>query len=214
MKNLKNINAFKYTPEIIEQLYQNSIKKIYKSGTIILRENAYSYSIPIVTKGLLKVIRKEDEDNEVVLYYIKKGETTVLPFLGSIYNLTSEVRVIVEEDAEIFFLPIQKAILLTKEYPQWVDYILRLFIIHYEYLLNVIDLAFKKTDERLFCLLQNKAEVIQSNTITITHEQLAKELFTSRVVVSRLLKQLEEKGLLLLSRNKIIITEQTDITGY
>ena len=78
MENLRKITAFKYTPEIVEKLHQNSIKKVYKSGTIILRENAYANAIPIVTKGLLKVIRKEDR--EILLYYIKKEKPVCCPF--------------------------------------------------------------------------------------------------------------------------------------
>ena len=80
MENLRKITAFKYTPEIVEKLHQNSIKKVYKSGTIILRENAYANAIPIVTKGLLKVIRKEEEDREILLYYIKKEKPVCCPF--------------------------------------------------------------------------------------------------------------------------------------
>lgn len=214
MENLRKITAFKYTPEIVEKLHQNSIKKVYKSGTIILRENAYANAIPIVTKGLLKVIRKEEKDREILLYYIKKGETCVLPFWGSLYNVTSKVKVEVEEDAEIFFLPIQKAKLFIREYPQWMDYVLLLFVNRYEDLLNVIDIAFKRTDERLLSFLRNRAEITQSRSIIITHEQLAKELLTARVVVSRLLKQLEEKGLVQLSRNKITLSDQTDLLRY
>ena len=208
MENLRKITAFKYTPEIVEQLHQNSIKKVYKAGTVILRENAYANAIPIVTKGLLKVVRKEEEDREILLYYIKKGETCVLPFWGSLYNVTSKVKVEVEEEAEIFFLPIQKAKFFIREYPQWMDYVLLLFVNRYEDLLNVIDSAFKKTDERLLSFLKNKAEITQSRSISITHQQLAKELLTARVVVSRLLKQLEEKGVLQLSRNNITLTDQ------
>ena len=138
----------------------------------------------------------------------------MLPFWGSLYNVTSKVKVEVEEDAQIFFLPIQKAKLFIREYPQWMDYVLLLFVNRYEDLLNVIDIAFKRTDERLLSFLRNRAEITQSRSIIITHEQLAKELLTARVVVSRLLKQLEEKGLVQLSRNKITLSDQTDLLRY
>ncbi len=94
------------------------------------------------------------------------------------------------------------------------DYVLLLFVNRYEDLLNVIDIAFKRTDERLLSFLRNRAEITQSRSIIITHEQLAKELLTARVVVSRLLKQLEEKGLVQLSRNKITLSDQTDLLRY
>ncbi|AJW65280.1 hypothetical protein VO54_03855 [Elizabethkingia miricola] len=154
---------------------------------------------------MLKVIRKEAEDREIILYYIKEGEVCILPFRESIFHISSKVKVEAEEDSEIYFLPIQKARFFIKEHPQWLDYILLLFIKHYEDLINVVDYAYKKTDERLLYLLKNKAEVTRSRVIPITHKQLAYELLTSRVVISRLLKQLEEKGVLKLNRNQITL---------
>lgn len=109
-----------------------------------------------------------------------------------------------EEDTEILFLPIDKVSLFIKEYPEWLDYIFRLYHKRFEELLDIINaIAFKKVDERLLNLLQKKSELSNSSTIIITHEQLANELGTARVVVSRLLKQLEEEGKLKLGRNKI-----------
>ena len=108
-----------------------------------------------------------------------------------------------EEDAEILFLPIEKVSLFIKEYPQWLDYIFRLYHKRFEELLEIVNaIAFKKVDERLLNLLNKKSELIKSETIAITHEQLANELGTARVVVSRLLKQLEEEKRVKLGRNK------------
>src|SRR5690606_12725167 len=117
---------------------------------------------------------------------------------------TSKVKAEVEEDAEILFLPVDKVSLFIKEYPQWLDYIFRLYHKRFEELLEIVnEIAFKKVDERLLNLLRKKADLTQSKTLSITHEQLANELGTVRVVVSRLLKQLEENGTLKLGRNKI-----------
>ena len=119
---------------------------------------------------------------------------------------SSKVRAEVEEDAEILFLPVEKVALFIKEHPQWLDYIFRLYHNRFEELLEAINaIAFKKVDERLLLLLQKIAEMNQSKTILITHEQLANKLGTARVVVSRLLKNLEENGVLQLSRNKITL---------
>ena len=96
--------------------------------------------------------------------------------------------------------------LFIKEYPQWLDYIFRLYHKRFEELLEVINaIAFKKVDERLLTLLRKKAELTNSNQLQITHEQLANELGTARVVISRLLKQLEENGVVQLGRNKIVL---------
>lgn len=205
MKDLQQINEFKTSPELVEKLHQNSIRKEYEAGSVILNENASIRSIPIVVKGTLKVIRTEEDGREILLYYIKAGESCIMSFLGGMHNETSKVKAEVEEDAEILFLPMDKVSLFIKEYPQWLDYIFRLYHKRFEELLEIVNaIAFKKVDERLLTLLYKKQE-LTGKTLTITHEQLANELGTARVVVSRLLKQLEEIGKVKLGRNKITL---------
>lgn len=206
MEELQQIAEFKSSPELVEKLQQYSIEKDYKSGDVILNENAHIRSIPIVTKGTLKVIRTEEDGREILLYYIKAGESCIMSFLGGLHNDTSKVKAEVEEDATILFLPVDKVALFIKEYPQWLEYIFRLYHKRFEELLEIVNaIAFKKVDERMLDLLHKKTELTGNNTLNITHEQLANELGTARVVVSRLLKQLEEIGKVKLGRNKITL---------
>jgi CRP/FNR family transcriptional regulator len=206
MQDLEQITEFKTSPELIEKLQQNSIRKEYKAGSVILNENTHIRAIPIVTKGTLKVIRSEEDGREILLYYIKAGESCIMSFLGGLHNETSKVKAEVEEDAEILFLPIEKVSLFIKEYPQWLDYIFRLYHKRFEELLEIINaIAFKKIDERLLTLLHKKQDLSENKILNITHEQLANELGTARVVVSRLLKALEATGKVKLGRNKIIL---------
>ncbi|MET6999895.1 Crp/Fnr family transcriptional regulator [Chitinophaga defluvii] len=206
MEQLEQITEFKSSPELVEKLYENSIRKEYKAGSVILNENSSIRSIPIVTKGTLKVMRTEEDGREILLYYIKAGESCIMSFLGGLHNETSKVKAEVEEDAEILFLPMEKVSLFIKEYPQWLDYIFRLYHKRFEELLEIVNsIAFKKVDERLLALLQKKQKLTGNKTLNITHEQLANELGTARVVVSRLLKQLEENGTVKLGRNKITL---------
>lgn len=204
MEKLENITEFKSSPELIAKLYKYGISKQYDAGTILMDENSYIRSIPIVIRGSMKVIRTEEDGREILLYYIKAGESCIMSFLGGLHNETSKVKAEIEEDAEILFLPMDKVSLFIKEYPQWLDYIFRLYHKRFEELLDIVNaIAFKKVDERLLKLLRTKAELNQTKIILTTHEQLANELGTARVVVSRLLKQLEENGAVILGRNKI-----------
>lgn len=206
MDKLQQITEFKTSPELVEKLYQYSILKTYKAGETIVNENAYIRSIPIVTKGSMKVLRTEEDGREILLYYIKSGESCIMSFLGGLHNETSKVKAEVEEDAEILFLPVEKVSFFIKEYPQWLDYIFRMYHKRFEELLNIVnEIAFKKVDERLLTLLLKKTELTGNSVLNITHEQLANELGTARVVVSRLLKQLEEEGRVSLGRNKITL---------
>lgn len=199
-------SEFSSSPDLVEKLYQYGITKNYHEGDVILDENASIRSIPIVMKGMMKVIRTEEDGREILLYYIKAGESCIMSFLGGMHHEKSIVRAEIEEDAEILFLPVDKVSLFIKEHPEWLDYIFKLYHKRFEELLDIINaIAFKKVDERLLNLLHKKSELIHSDTINTTHEQLANELGTARVVVSRLLKQLEEDGRLKLGRNKITL---------
>ena len=206
MENLEQITEFRTSPELVKKLYQHGIQKNYESGDILMNENSHIRSIPIVMKGSIKVIRTEEDGREILLYYIKSGESCIMSFLKGLHNETSKIKAEIEDDAEILFLPMDKVSLFIKEYPQWLDYIFRLYHKRFEELLDIVNaIAFKKVDERLLKLLHKKAELNDSKIILTTHEQLANELGTARVVVSRLLKQLEENGEVKLGRNKIAL---------
>ena len=199
---------FQSSPELIGKLYEHGIQKNYSAGEIILNDNANIRSIPIVIKGIAKVMRTDEEGKEILLYYLKAGESCIMSFLGGMHHEVSKVKVIAEEDTEILFLPTEKVSFFLKEFPQWLDYIFMLYNKRFEELLEVVNaVAFKKMDERLLNLIKRKCEHTQNETLNVTHEQLANELGTVRVVVSRLLKQMENEGLVQLGRNKIKLVE-------
>lgn len=206
MNQLAQISEFRSSPELVEKLYEYSILKTYPTGSRILSEHAHIRSIPIVTRGAMKVIRSEEDGREILLYYIKAGESCIMSLLGGLHNQRSKVRVEVEEEAEILFLPLERVTELMREHPEWLNYIFRSYHKRFEELLETINaIAFRRVDERLLDLLYKKQELTQSSTLQITHEQLAIELGTARAVVSRLLKQLEEAGKLSLGRNRITL---------
>ena len=201
---LDNLAEFKSTPEIREKLAQYGISKSFAEGDVILRENAYINSIPIVTSGSIRVLRTDDDGREILLYYISSGESCIMSFLGGLHQDTSKIKAVAEEETEILFIPIEKVTLLIREYPEWLNYIFRLYHKRFEELLEVVnEVAFKKMDERILSFIKKKCELTKSNDLHLTHEQIANELGTARVVVSRLLKQMEEEGLVTLGRNKI-----------
>ncbi len=201
---LDNRIEFETSPEIKEKLAFYGISKSFAEGDIILNENAYIKAIPIVTSGRVKVIRSDEKGREILLYYIQAGESCIMSFLGGMHQDTSKVKALAEEESEVLFIPIEKVSLLIKEYPEWLDYIFRLYHKRFEELLEVVNaVAFKKMDERLLNFIKKKCEITKSHNLYVTHEHLANELGTARVVVSRLLKQMEDEGLVKLGRNKI-----------
>ncbi|MES2618676.1 MAG: Crp/Fnr family transcriptional regulator [Bacteroidota bacterium] len=206
MNSLDQVVEFKTSPEIREKLFEYGISKTFEEGDTILNENAHINAIPIVIKGSIRVMRTDDDGREIFLYYIDAGESCIMSFLGGMHHETSKVKAIAEEKTEILFIPVDKVNELIKTFPGWLDYIFRLYHKRFEELLEVVNaVAFKKTDERLLDLIRLKCEHTKSHTLYVTHEQLANELGTVRVVVSRLLKQMEEEKFVKLSRNKVTL---------
>ena len=203
---LNDIVEFKSSPLIRQKLSEIGFTKTFSEGEIILNDNSYIKAIPIVTNGSIRVMRTDEDGREILLYYIKAGESCIMSFLGGLHQDTSKIKAIAEEETEILFIPVDKVSLLIKEFPEWLDYIFRLYHKRFEELLEVVNaVAFKKMDERLINFIKKKCEMTQKQTLFITHEQIANELGTARVVVSRLLKQMEENGYVKLGRNKITL---------
>ncbi|MBS1732094.1 MAG: Crp/Fnr family transcriptional regulator [Bacteroidetes bacterium] len=187
-----------------EEVYKYGEIRSFPSETVILNPHSYIKVIPIVLSGSIKVMETDEETQEILLYYIKPGESCIMSFLAGIRNETSKVKAVIEEDAEVLLVPVEKASVWTRQFPEWADYIFSLYQKRFEELLEVVNaVAFRKLDARLLHLLKQKSTLFKSDTIPVTHQQLADELATQREVVSRLLKQMEKEGIVSLSRNKI-----------
>lgn len=190
-----------------EEVYQSGQINTFSAGTIIQNIHSYIRSIPIVLSGSIKVIQTDDDGQEILLYYIKPGESCIMSFLAGIHNDTSKIKAIVEEDAEVLLIPVEKAGEWIRKFPEWTDFIFNLYQKRFEELLSVVNaVAFQKMDVRLMQLLNQKAGLYKSKDISITHQQLADELGTTREAVSRVLKQMENSKLISLSRNRITLS--------
>ena len=187
-----------------DAVYASGQIKVFPAETILLNLQSYIKSIPIVLSGSIKVIKTDEEGQEILLYYIKPGESCIMSFLAGLHNDKSKIKAIVEEDAEVLMIPIEKAGQWIREFPEWTDFIFNLYQKRFEELLDVVNaVAFQKMDVRLMNLLQQKSTLYNTKDILVTHQQLADEMGTTREAVSRVLKQLEKSQALVLSRNKI-----------
>lgn len=197
--------------ELFKSVLKDDVKKfaVLKSfvpGDVILNEESFIRSIPIVLEGSLKVLRTDADGREILLYYVKPGESCIMSFLGGLHQEMSKVRAVAEEKTELLLIPVEKAGEWIKEYPEWTDFIFRLYHRRFEELLEMVNLvAFQKLDQRLEHLILQKSNLYNQKEISITHQQLADELGTTREVVSRILKQMETQGMIKLGRNKITL---------
>lgn len=200
----------RYIPELstnlMDSLKQQGVVKKLQEGEVLFQEEQMIREIPVILNGSVKIFQVDEDSREILLYYLRPGDTCIMSFLGGLFNDKSKLKAIANEDSEILLLPVYKAGMLLKNYPEWTEYIFRVYYHRFKELLDVVNaVSFKKMDERLMAFLQNKAEIINKNEIEITHEELANELGTARVVISRLLKQMEKEKLVELGRNRITL---------
>ncbi len=199
---------FSISPTLLEKLKKEGTIKKFGPDTILIDENDYIKFVPIVLNGSIKVFKVDEDGREMLLYYIKPGESCVMSFLGATCNGTSKIKAVVEEESEVLVLPVHKATDLIRDNQQWIQFIFELYNRRFEELLSVVNaIAFQKVDVRLYDLLKTKVKMLKTDELNMTHQQLADELGTAREVVSRLLKQLERENKISLGRNKIKILE-------
>lgn len=187
-----------------EDVANNAVLRTFNPGDVIMSEDAFIKSIPIVIDGSIKVMRTDPEGRELLLYYIRPGESCIMSFLGALHHETSKVKAVAEELTTLLLIPPDKSAEWISKYPEWSDFMFKLYHRRFEELLQVVNsMAFEKLDQRLEKLLIQKAELHHTKTVQTTHQQLADELGTTREVISRLLKQMENEGIVILGRNKI-----------
>ena len=174
-------------PSLLRKLADENDVRILPAGEVVLNFQAYIKSIPIV-----------------FLYYIKPGESCVMAILGALTGTSSKIKAVTVEETEIIFIRPEKAAKLVKEYPGWAEYIFKLYQSRFEELLQVVtNVSFKKMDDRIMDLLREKASIFGSRVLDITHQQIAEEIGSTREVVTRILKKLEQDDVLRTGRGKI-----------
>jgi CRP/FNR family transcriptional regulator len=194
-----------YERETVEAILEiGKLKKIRADDWMVDIGDPIVY-MPLLLKGQLRILREDEEGHELLLYYIRPGETCAMSLTCCSGNAVSNVRAVAEEDSELLLLPIQIIDEWTTKYPSFKSFILKTYQKRFEELLNTIDsIAFHNLDDRLSQLLKQKSEK-EGSELKTTHQELANQLNSSREVISRLLKQMERKGKIQMGRNKITL---------
>ncbi len=193
-----------FEPALIKEMQEYGELKYFKEGDIIMDYGKYIRMMPIIIKGTVKIYSKDESGKELLLYYLSSNESCSMAYSCCVEAKKSEIKAIADDDVELIAIPHDKLDEWLCKYPSWKNYIMRSFNERFLELLKSIEsIAFHKLDERLIAYLKEKKRLSNSNVIKASHYLIADELATSRVVVSRLLKQLENDGKILLYRNEI-----------
>jgi len=176
----------------------------FPAGQELIREDQYIRSFPIVISGLIKVCRTDESGNELLLYYLRPGEVCTVSLTCCMDRTRSRVKAIAEENSEAIVIPVELLDSWMTLYQTWKEYVMRSIQMRFDELLIALDsIAFLKMDERLEKFFTDRFKTTRSTLFEGSHQNVAMALNTSREVISRLLKQMERKGLIKLSRGKI-----------
>lgn len=202
----KVLNNSQLDTELAREIATIGRLKRVKSGRVVISAESDSNEIPIVLDGLLKVMREDTNGKEVFLYFLEGGETCAMSITCCIEGRKKAFKVVAEEDSVLWMIPMGEIDRWIARYQSFRKFVFDAYQTRFDELLNAIDsVVFLKMDQRLYKYLLDKKQASGSYVIHKTHEQIANELNTSRVVISRLLKQMEHEEKIEQHRNRIEI---------
>lgn len=187
-----------------EAIREEGSYKEFESGEELIREDQFIRSFPIVTSGVIRVCRTDEAGNELLLYYIRPGEVCTVSLTCCMDRTRSRVKAITEEATSAILVPVERLDNWMSEYQTWKEYVMRSMQKRFDELLDALDsIAFLKMDERLEKFFVDRYKTTGTTSFEGSHQDVAQSLNSSREVISRLLKQMEKKGMLVLSRGHI-----------
>ncbi|MCB0803165.1 MAG: Crp/Fnr family transcriptional regulator [Flavobacteriales bacterium] len=208
MKNQEAHDLYQpfFEEALLQEIAQFGLKKSVKEGFALMEIGQKVTHMPLMLSGAIKILQEDKEGNDLLLYFIERGDTCAMTLNCCLGNTKSDIRAIAEIDSELLMIPIHLMDEWMVKYPSWRKFVFESYHIRFKEMLQAIDnIAFSNMDERLTKYLLDLASVRGSDTIKITHQEIAVDLHTSRVVVSRLLKKLENNKAIALNRNSIEI---------
>ena len=191
---------------LLNEIEQVAMLKEFKEGDVIIDFGDNIKKMPLLLSGAIKILREDFDEGELLLYFIEKGDTCSMSMACCIGDTKSEIRAVAETDGQVVMIPVMYMELWLGKYKSWRNYVFASYNNRLKEMLIAIDnLAFMNMDKRLINYLLEKAKINNTKEINITHQEIAYDLNTSRVVISRLLKALEKDGKIKLHRAYIEI---------
>jgi len=205
-EKLKESFSSIFEKDLINEIIEIGEFQSLKKGETLIDIDDEMTHIPLLLDGVIKIMREDESGDDIALYYLEKGHTCAISFVNCINRNKSMFRGVVTRDAEGIFIPVNKVGEWLQKYESWRHFIIDSY--HYrliEMVESIDRLAFLNLQDRLYKHLIDKVKIANDNNLVITHQEIADDINTSRVVVSRLLKRLENEGQITIRRNKIIV---------
>lgn len=210
MEKMKSIPSFiqdhffSFQPELVSEIKACGKLITFQADELMMDIGQKVEIIPLIVSGSVKVFREDADDHELFMYYLRAGEACAITMICSAREGYSKIKAIPEEETTVIAVPISKLDEWMIQYKTWYYFVMDTYQDRFEELLKVVDgIAFHQMDERLIEYLEKNAEPSQRRVVNKTHQQMAQELNSSREVITRLLKKLEQRGRVKVSRNQI-----------
>jgi CRP/FNR family transcriptional regulator len=190
--------------KLVEEIAQVATLRNFEEGDILIDFGDYIKKMPLLISGAIKILREDFDEGELLLYFIEKGDTCAMTMACCMGETKSEIRAVAENKGQVVMIPVDKMEEWLGKYKSWRNYVFNSYNNRLKEMLSAIDnLAFMNMEERLLNYLSDKSLVNSTQHIQNTHQEIAYDLHTSRVVISRLLKALENEGKIRLHRASI-----------
>ncbi|AHM61940.1 Crp/Fnr family transcriptional regulator [Flammeovirgaceae bacterium 311] len=188
----RNLHFFS-EPDFQQEIREHGKLVVLNKGDVVVREGQYVKFLPIVIKGSIRVFQQK-EDREMLLYYVRQQETCTMSLAAAYFNNISTSHGVAAEATEALVFPAKLISEWQLKYPSWNRYVMLMFRSRYDELINALEgVVFEHIDVRVMKYLNNAVQKAGSSNVYISHQRLAHELGTTRVVVSRILKQFERE---------------------
>ncbi|WP_372975173.1 Crp/Fnr family transcriptional regulator [Muriicola sp.] len=204
LEDLKGLYGYLFEDELIKEIHEAGKFRKVNQGDYLMDIGDEITFMPLIFSGAIKIMSEDEQGDDLLLYFIEKGDTCAMTLSCCVKQGRSNIRAVAESDVELLMIPVSKMEDWMGKYRSWRAFILDSYHNRMQELLETVDtLAFMNMDERLLKYLRDKAMVNHDDVIHATHQEIAADLHTSRVVVSRLLKKMEREGKIDLQRSQI-----------
>ncbi|MFV8391887.1 Crp/Fnr family transcriptional regulator [Flavobacterium sp. LB2P6] len=198
-----------FSNELVKEIEVNATIHSYQAGDVIIRTGQYIKNTVLVISGKIKIYREDENGGEFFLYYLQPGQACAISMICATKNEKSQIMAKVVEDAELIMVPLSLMDKWMMQHRSWYEFVIGSYRSRFEEVLEVIDsIAFRAMDERLEFYLKRHADACDCKELKLSHQEIASELNTSREVISRLLKKMEQRGIVSLHRNNIALLKR------
>lgn len=193
-----------FSNALLMDINTNALQQSFAAGEVIMRTGQYIKNTVLVLSGKIKIYREDEEGSEFFMYYLQPGQACAISMICATKNQKSQIMAKVVEDVELIMVPLQLMDKWMMQHRSWYEFVIDTYRSRFEEVLDVIDsIAFRAMDERLEFYLKRHRDACDCDDLKLSHQEIATELNTSREVISRLLKKLEQRGVLKMHRNNI-----------